>query len=593
MGALYGAQIGYGIGASRLSTTLPGQEGPRLSDLQTQTSEYGAPLGNVYGTNKRAGVVIWSGTIEETKTTQQQEQGGKGAPSTKTSYSTYSYSASFAVAFNDGPITGVRRIWLNDRLAFDESDYSEYSFSSASEEAAWIVSRRFTAEDGGSITIYSGSTTQEPDPTIESYEGAGNVPGFRDTAYLVFTDLQLERFGNRRPLVFVEYVVKNSGFSTSDNTILSVDLSSFFDYTSKNQISNVYADGTCGFFASKNSTEMKCYYVFPSGAVPYIGRFIVPTNDMRGVHSQYPMFCDGNSKVYEPFGGLGEDRAISYQLDITGLTIVAGNLDTYLCHVGTIQRGKIALLPNNTVVRLFNYWKNVSYSLFFGPSTNVQYFYNDFTIANPSARNSWALTDNYFWQVFKNGELFKYDHSGELIGHWNTGFLESASFPSNDVMHVVDERFVYWTYYGQNRLYRYDIVTEELTFWASILTSGVGDAGNISISNGIFTEYKRDGQLKYKALDMVSQTAESLDYIVTDLCEQSGLSASDIDVTSLAGITVDGFIFMGGDAGKAIESLMMAYQFSCYEDENKLNFRMRSGATDKTVSPSDLDTVLV
>lgn len=49
------------------------------------------------------------------------------------------------------------------------------------------------------ITIYLGTEEQEPDPTIESYEGAGNVEAYRGRAYVVIEGFQLENFGNQIP----------------------------------------------------------------------------------------------------------------------------------------------------------------------------------------------------------------------------------------------------------------------------------------------------------------------------------------------------------------------------------------------------------
>ena len=45
----------------------------------------------------------------------------------------------------------------------------------------------------------SAPRTSFPIPTIESYEGVGNGPGYRGLAYIVFNDFQLEKFGNRIP----------------------------------------------------------------------------------------------------------------------------------------------------------------------------------------------------------------------------------------------------------------------------------------------------------------------------------------------------------------------------------------------------------
>lgn len=55
----------------------------------------------------------------------------------------------------------------------------------------------------GTIRFYNGTNTQDPDSLIESFQGTGNVPGFRGCAYAVFENTALANFGNRIPnLVF-------------------------------------------------------------------------------------------------------------------------------------------------------------------------------------------------------------------------------------------------------------------------------------------------------------------------------------------------------------------------------------------------------
>jgi len=49
------------------------------------------------------------------------------------------------------------------------------------------------------VAIYTGSLTQNADTLIESYEGAGNVPAYRGTAYAVFENFNITDFGNRIP----------------------------------------------------------------------------------------------------------------------------------------------------------------------------------------------------------------------------------------------------------------------------------------------------------------------------------------------------------------------------------------------------------
>jgi len=57
----------------------------------------------------------------------------------------------------------------------------------------------FVTADMADITLYSGSLTQDPDPLIESFEGVGNVPGFRGIAYVSIEMLALKSYGNRIP----------------------------------------------------------------------------------------------------------------------------------------------------------------------------------------------------------------------------------------------------------------------------------------------------------------------------------------------------------------------------------------------------------
>ena len=58
---------------------------------------------------------------------------------------------------------------------------------------------KFNADACESVTSYPGTQTQTADPTIESHEGTGNVPAFRGTAYTVFKNLQITKWGAQLP----------------------------------------------------------------------------------------------------------------------------------------------------------------------------------------------------------------------------------------------------------------------------------------------------------------------------------------------------------------------------------------------------------
>lgn len=175
-----GMQIGWAAG-SLIGGMLfaEGQQGPRLSDLKVQVSSYGAALPLPYGGIRLAGNVIWASDLQEHAS----ESSGKGGPSV----TNYSYSVSCAVAIADRPIGGIRRIWADAKLVYDAREDA-----SAEAQAASTMFAEY-------MTVYLGSETQLPDPTIEAAEGAGAVEAYRGVAYVVFTDLPLGDYGNRVP----------------------------------------------------------------------------------------------------------------------------------------------------------------------------------------------------------------------------------------------------------------------------------------------------------------------------------------------------------------------------------------------------------
>jgi hypothetical protein len=175
IGAAIGATLGQSIDRALLFPT-PRRTGPRLTELAVQTSSYGTPIPRLFGTMRVAGSVIWATDLIETRS---DKRGGKGRPAT----TTYSYSASFAVALSARPIRAVRRIWAEGKLL------------------------RGAAGDWKSATgfrLHLGGEDQAPDPLIASL--VGNAPAHRGLAYAVFEELQLADFGNRIPSLTFEVV---------------------------------------------------------------------------------------------------------------------------------------------------------------------------------------------------------------------------------------------------------------------------------------------------------------------------------------------------------------------------------------------------
>ncbi|WP_422056202.1 phage tail protein [Sphingomonas sp.] len=184
VGGLFGGPVGAMLGSlagqavdRELLFKPKGREGPRLTELAVQTSSYGTPVPRIFGTLRVAGTVIWATDLVEHR----QREGGKGRPTV----TSYSYTASFAVALSARPILSVGRIWADGKLLRGAA-------------GDWKVRTGFR--------LHPGSEDQAVDPLIASAEGAGLAPAHRGIAYAVFENLELEEFGNRIPSLTFELV---------------------------------------------------------------------------------------------------------------------------------------------------------------------------------------------------------------------------------------------------------------------------------------------------------------------------------------------------------------------------------------------------
>jgi hypothetical protein len=179
LGAIIGQQVDQAIFAP------PGRQGPRLNDLAAQTSSYGKQIPKLFGTNRVAGNVIWATNLKESAST----SGGKGSPSV----TTYSYSASFAVALSARAIQGIGRIWADGNLLRGAA-------------GDWKSTL-------GAFRLYLGTEDQPLDPLIASAEGVGQTPAYRGMAYAVFENLVLDNYGRRVPSLTFEVIADNGAVS--------------------------------------------------------------------------------------------------------------------------------------------------------------------------------------------------------------------------------------------------------------------------------------------------------------------------------------------------------------------------------------------
>ncbi|KIC22640.1 baseplate multidomain protein megatron [Leisingera sp. ANG-Vp] len=169
IGRAVGATLGRVIDERLLGSGSAAVETGKVDRFRLTQAGEGGPAAQVYGRMRLGGQVIWSSRFLETAATS--GGGGKGRPS-QPQVTSYSYSVSLAIALCEGEIADVSRVWADG------------------EEVA---------PKDLNMTVYKGGMDQLPDPVIEAIEGAGQVPAYRGTAYVVMENLELSRFGNRVP----------------------------------------------------------------------------------------------------------------------------------------------------------------------------------------------------------------------------------------------------------------------------------------------------------------------------------------------------------------------------------------------------------
>jgi len=133
----------------------------------------------IFGQFLIAGNIIWATDLVPIT----QNSGGSGGNLQATSKT--HYVVDLAIGVCRGPITSIDRIWAEDLLIYDGSQ-----------------SPAALAND--TIRIYLGDEAQTVDSLIAAVLGANGSPAYRGLAYVVFDNLDLQRWGNRIPSITYE-----------------------------------------------------------------------------------------------------------------------------------------------------------------------------------------------------------------------------------------------------------------------------------------------------------------------------------------------------------------------------------------------------
>lgn len=177
IGRLVGANAGRLIDQRLMGAGSDVVDSGKVERFRLTGSAEDAAVSRVYGRMRISGQVIWATQFLE-HVTVTGGGGGKGSaprPITRN----HSYTVSLAIALCEGEIARVGRVWA-DGIEVSPEDLT--------------------------MRVYRGTLDQLPDAKIEAVEGAGVVPAYRGTAYVVLEDVDLSRFGNRLPQFSFEVV---------------------------------------------------------------------------------------------------------------------------------------------------------------------------------------------------------------------------------------------------------------------------------------------------------------------------------------------------------------------------------------------------
>jgi hypothetical protein len=205
--------------AQMAMTAMQRFKGPRLDSLDVTTAEYGTPIMRFWGITKYEPPIIWAEKLREQKKTSK-TKGGK--------YANYKYFGTWAVLITDREIDKVSRIWFDKHLVYDVTQGGPISIVAGTATEAYLQGR-IKLTRGKNMRIYEGTETQTPDPRMEAWcedrYGPDSCPAYRGSAYIVFEEIPLEKFGNRIPQISVEAVS-----AASDNFIYEDELDDDSDW---------------------------------------------------------------------------------------------------------------------------------------------------------------------------------------------------------------------------------------------------------------------------------------------------------------------------------------------------------------------------
>ena len=197
---------------------------PKPGENRVQISTYGSPLPIQFDDGKLAGNIVYmSDFAEKIERSRHRQEGVRYYEMVQT------YSATFAIAFCEGPIKGLARLWVNGKIFADFRDPAgEYypAGPSASPRPTWTPRSRARRVF---YAIHFGNEDQaaRPGASRRSWRAATS-PAYRGVCYIVFIDFPV---GEYQGIPTIEAEIVAAGSTTSEPHTVSYSSYTFSAHT--------------------------------------------------------------------------------------------------------------------------------------------------------------------------------------------------------------------------------------------------------------------------------------------------------------------------------------------------------------------------
>ena len=599
VGFALGAAIGGALGA--LIDPPKGQDvvGPRLDDLTVQSSTYGAVMPRLKGTVAVTGNVFWleGDALKENKKTK--KVGGKGGGSAK--QTTYTYSATFAVGLShqiSGPVSGIRRLWLGNKLVYDAgSGNTESTIASLMGLAANLLFGSVFGKDGTGAAnegiawkLYDGSDDQQPDPRMQADKGVANVSGYPGRCYIVFYDLDLtEHYQNTLMGVQAKVELVNGDPADAGHTVIfeTSDLSATYplvsatvgpmetgyavarlDYAGKLYGVDYYSARYGEFNRQTGSVdyEISPAYGLTSPSIIYCMHSM--DGVLTSIFSQGQYLLNETTFYFVRGSAVTASRAYTdAEIDYGYYSICATDAgETYMANSIAVARPIIKWSGTDLVDTSSHSVRASAIAL----SENRVFVSNYAAIAGTTTvsvfdRETLDLISDYTSSVNGEQECAIYPisdtefylASGASLSHWVDGIGTSVGSVLTDPI--------------GGGFYRQFVVSRDPDIYLDFASSSTYDMA------GTMTSYQ------------LTQQPAKLRDIVTEECALVGIDASDLDLTELVDSDVRGYrVSTAGSVRSVLEQLQAAFPFDVIQSGYKVKFKSRGGASVLTILEEDL-----